>query len=59
MHLLGQAGKSISFLVFSGDAEHAMVGANMCYSVLCSEMAVKMIDSPFITSADDKEEWAL
>jgi hypothetical protein len=28
-------------------------------SVLCSEMAVKMIDAPFITRADDREEWAL
>ncbi|KAF2012799.1 hypothetical protein BU24DRAFT_374597 [Aaosphaeria arxii CBS 175.79] len=27
--------------------------------VLCSEMAVKMIDEPFISATDDKEEWAL
>jgi hypothetical protein len=29
------------------------------YSVLCSEMAVKLIDEPFISATDDKEEWAL
>ena len=28
-------------------------------SVLCSELAVKMIDSPFIANSDDKGEWAL
>lgn len=28
-------------------------------SVLCSEMAVKMIDAPFVTGADDLGEWAL
>jgi hypothetical protein len=28
-------------------------------SVLCSEMAVKLIDEPFISATDDKEEWAL
>lgn len=27
--------------------------------VLCSEMAVKMIDEPFITDLDDKNEWAI
>ncbi|KAF2865021.1 Pep3/Vps18/deep orange family-domain-containing protein [Massariosphaeria phaeospora] len=27
--------------------------------VLCSEMAVKIIDAPFINAADDREEWAL
>lgn len=29
------------------------------YSVLCSELAVKLIDEPFISALDDKEEWAL
>ena len=28
-------------------------------SVLCSELAVKLIDEPFIGATDDKEEWAL
>lgn len=28
-------------------------------SVLCSEMAVKLIDEPFIKATDDKEEWVL
>ena len=28
-------------------------------SVLCSEMAVKQIDEPFVTAADDLEEWAV
>ncbi|KAH6622436.1 Pep3/Vps18/deep orange family-domain-containing protein [Boeremia exigua] len=27
--------------------------------VLCSELAVKLVDEPFITAADDREEWAL
>lgn len=27
--------------------------------VLCSEMAVKMLDEPFITAADDEREWAV
>lgn len=27
--------------------------------VLCSEMAVKMIDEPFISAADNRDEWAL
>jgi hypothetical protein len=31
----------------------------MIISVLCSEMAVKLIDEPFISATDDKEEWAL
>jgi hypothetical protein len=30
----------------------------MC-SVLCGEMAVKLIDAPFVTSKDDRGEWAL
>ena len=29
------------------------------YSVLCSEMAVKLIDEPFVSEADNKGEWAL
>lgn len=28
-------------------------------SVLCSELAVKLIDEPFIAATDDKDEWAL
>jgi len=27
--------------------------------VLCSEMAVKLIDEPFVAGNDNKEEWAL
>lgn len=27
--------------------------------VLCSEMAVKLIDEPFVSEADNKDEWAL
>ncbi|OCK79677.1 hypothetical protein K432DRAFT_426329 [Lepidopterella palustris CBS 459.81] len=27
--------------------------------VLCSEMAVKLIDEPFVSKADNKDEWAL
>ncbi|ORY16122.1 Pep3/Vps18/deep orange family-domain-containing protein [Clohesyomyces aquaticus] len=34
----------------------ALVGSSC---VLCSEMAVKLIDEPFIKESDDKEEWAL
>jgi hypothetical protein len=28
-------------------------------SVLCSELAVKLIDEPFVSAMDDKLEWAL
>lgn len=28
-------------------------------SVLCSELAVKLIDEPFISAMDDRDEWAL
>ena len=28
-------------------------------SVLCSEMAVKQIDEPFVLPSDDKEDWSL
>ena len=31
----------------------------MVSSLLCSEMAVKQIDEPFIQSNDNLEEWAL
>jgi hypothetical protein len=34
----------------------ALVGSSC---VLCSELAVKLIDEPFINATDDKEEWAL
>ncbi|KAG9202695.1 hypothetical protein G6514_004187 [Epicoccum nigrum] len=34
----------------------ALVGSSC---VLCSELAVKLIDEPFISATDDKEEWAL
>jgi vacuolar protein sorting-associated protein 18 len=27
--------------------------------VLCSELAVKMVDEPFITNSDDRNEWAI
>ncbi|KAF2273809.1 uncharacterized protein EI97DRAFT_460742 [Westerdykella ornata] len=27
--------------------------------VLCSEMAVRLIDEPFVSASDDREEWAL
>jgi hypothetical protein len=35
------------------------INADFSDSVLCSEMAVKQIDEPFITAADDKNEWAV
>ncbi|KAF2114957.1 Pep3/Vps18/deep orange family-domain-containing protein [Lophiotrema nucula] len=34
----------------------ALVGSSC---VLCSELAVKLIDEPFISASDDTEEWAL
>ncbi|KAF2714853.1 hypothetical protein K504DRAFT_457050 [Pleomassaria siparia CBS 279.74] len=34
----------------------ALVGSSC---ILCSELAVKLIDQPFITVSDNKEEWAL
>ena len=33
--------------------------ADIVTSVLCSEMAVKQIEEPFITAADDPREWAI
>jgi len=33
--------------------------ANAYDSVLCGEMAVKLINEPFIKATDDKAEWAL
>lgn len=36
-----------------------MVRLTFSRSVLCSELAVKVIDEPFISATDDKEEWAL
>ena len=29
------------------------------YSVLCGELAVKLVDEPFISATDDKDEWAV
>jgi len=29
------------------------------YSILCSDYAIKRIDEPFVTAADDLSEWAL
>jgi len=34
----------------------ALVGGSC---VLCGEMAVKLINEPFIKATDDKAEWAL
>jgi hypothetical protein len=51
--LLGRVGKSCR-----PESEYQM-SANNCNSVLCSELAVKLINEPFIKSTDDKEEWAL
>lgn len=33
--------------------------ANSRNSILCSDFAIKRIDEPFVTSADDINEWAL
>lgn len=33
--------------------------ANHLCSVLCSDLAVKQIDEPFVLSSDDRNEWAL
>jgi hypothetical protein len=32
--------------------------ADKC-SVLCSELAVKLVNEPFIKATDNKDEWAL
>jgi hypothetical protein len=53
MPLLGRLGKFLSSRL---EASNSV--ANRC-SVLCSEMAVKLIDEPFISATDDKEEWTL
>ena len=31
----------------------------MADSILCGEYAIKQIDEPFVTEADNKDEWAL
>jgi hypothetical protein len=51
--LLGRVGKFLPSLTACGK------DANDADSVLCSEMAVKLIDEPFIKNSDDREEWAL
>ena len=28
-------------------------------SILCGDFAIKLIDEPFVSDTDDKEEWAL
>jgi hypothetical protein len=28
-------------------------------SVLCGELAVKLVNEPFISATDDKDEWAV
>lgn len=33
--------------------------ANAHDSVLCGEMAVKLVNEPFIKATDDKAEWVL
>lgn len=33
--------------------------ANSTPSILCSDFAIKRIDEPFVTSADDRNEWGL
>lgn len=52
MRLLGRVGEYLNLFWID-------VMRLMWNSVLCSELAVKMIDSPFIKSSDDKGEWAL
>jgi len=34
----------------------ALVGSSC---VLCGELAVKLVNEPFISATDDKDEWAL
>ena len=55
MRLLGRRGK-FSHYIFGVLSLECLL--TMC-SVLCSELAVKLIDEPFISATDDKEEWAL
>lgn len=50
--LLG-LGKFFTFLIRSG------YFANDLCSVLCSDLAVKQIDEPFVLSSDDRNEWVL
>ena len=33
--------------------------ANLYRSILCSDIAVKIIDEPFVGLEDDENEWAL
>lgn len=29
------------------------------HSILCGDLAIKRIDQPFVSDADDKSEWAI
>lgn len=35
------------------------VADNYDYSILCSDLAIKKIDEPFVTKDDNPEEWEL
>jgi hypothetical protein len=36
-----------------------IVEANNVSSVLCSDMAVKQIDEPFVAASESRDDWAL
>ena len=61
MRLWEVAGKSSppsssSLCMYVFDDSHTNV---LLCSVLCSELAVKLVNEPFISANDDKNEWAL
>ena len=31
----------------------------MWFSILCNDFAIKLIEAPFVSDADDQNEWAL
>lgn len=32
---------------------------DMCFSILCGDLAIKQIEEPFVDDADNAEEWAI
>ena len=43
----------VSFLVFG------LGCPNSGFSILCNDYAIKLVEAPFVSDADDQDEWAL
>ena len=50
------------FWTFSSGLPHSDwcgIDADVCESILCNDFAIKMIEEPFISATDDRNEWAV